>query len=393
VRLRAVLLAGVLAASVAACTAAPPNHDVRSGPVSSGPTSPTAHDSSTAPRACGDLDVRGRVTGGIGAASTREAWGIVGRTIRHTSDGGQHWRVQFRGRPGVQLQSMDVLDPTHVWLVAEHGLYWTVDGGRHWHVFVEHCPLIHSVDFVDANHGYAVAGGFDHSLVRGGSLWHTADAGRHWQRLTAPASAQSVCFADGNRGWLGAHGGIFATHDGGQHWRRQLNLTGETANGVITVTCDRGAAWAELYGGGAMSQQAHIVFHLAGGRWQPVYAEQYFPHPGVRVPADSPGSYGGPIQAIGRAAVTIESCPACIGPGSDGAATAVALLAGSTVTRLGSARYLQSPTGIAFPSRRIGWVIGSSYAPFGRKYQAQILRTTDGGRHWSVQLSTRFRAH
>ena len=162
------------------------------------------------------------------------------------------------------------------------------------------------------------------------------------------------------------------------------------SSATVTLECaGRQSAWAEIIGPGAgMSQEPHIAYHSYGGAWTSIFAEQYFPHPGSRVSAQSPGAYPGPFSAIsGSSAAFIDHCPACnLGT----APIAIADDGGLALYRPGNVGAINFPTGASFITTSQGWVTGvllhrtpkgtgaASYA---------VVLTIDGGRTWHTQYS------
>jgi hypothetical protein len=91
-------------------------------------------------------------------------------------------------------------------------LFHTADAGRHW----SRQRVSSSVEtprFFDPLDGLTVSAA---------GTFRTSDGGRHWQRLTLPrgAGVQQPAFADARHGWVWVgSAGLFATADGGAHWR------------------------------------------------------------------------------------------------------------------------------------------------------------------------------
>jgi len=118
----------------------------------------------------------------------------------------------------------------------------------------------------------------------------------------------------------------------------------------------------------------------------PLFAEQYFRHPGVIVTAEAPGSYAGAISAISAtSAAFIDFCPACR------AGTVpwdLVTGSGSSIISEGSVGgQLTQPESASFLSARLGWVLGvvTRYRVGARPRQVQrVVSTSDGGRSWQV---------
>lgn len=327
--------------------------------------------------------------------SATRGWVVGADRILSTADGGAHWTVQDRGR--LQLTSVDFVSDRRGWAVGTSSLLVTADGGRHWTALPETCPSIRSVHFVSGSAGFGVAGGTDISLFGGaapevaGVLLATTDGGRNWHRLAAPADAQSVCFNDPRSGWLGADGRLYRTIDGGHSW--MLAAAGakpfqSAYPATMIVQCaGTGSVWAlDIGPGAAMSQMPHIGYHAGPAGAAPIFAEQYFPHPGVDVSAESPGSYVGPLSALSAStAVYIDFCTAC---GYGTAPWDLVTGGGAVLARRGNVGDLNQPIAASFVSPALGWVIGfkTDYRSRPSRH-ARIVATSDGGRTWRVEYS------
>src|SRR5438477_647919 len=75
-------------------------------------------------------------------------------TIRATSDGGRSWVNQYTA-PGI-VSALDFVSVRHGCAATQAGLITTRDGGTTWERVGD--TTIGRMDFVDAEHGWAVAG-------------------------------------------------------------------------------------------------------------------------------------------------------------------------------------------------------------------------------------------
>jgi photosystem II stability/assembly factor-like uncharacterized protein len=335
-----------------------------------------------------------------------EGWVVGSDRILHTTDGGQHWVTQYLTSRKAGLATVDFTDASHGWVVGATTILATSDGGAHWHALPEPCKPVRAVHFFSASDGIAVAGGGAPYLgvpSGGGVLLRTTDGGAHWRQLPSPKAVQSVCFTGSQHGWLGAGGNIYGTANGGQTWTlavRGPHVAGGSPRysaATTEVECaGPSAAWAELIGPGVgMSHQQQVGYHTSGGTWQPIFAEQYFPHPGVHINAEAPGVYSGPFSAISPAqAVFIGFCGPCSSPQmhqSQGTAPLViATEGGAVLLRRGNVGGLEQANGAAFVSADVGWVVGTQTrhprgGPSGGITVSRIVHTADGGRTWQVQ--------
>ncbi|HXW43379.1 MAG TPA: YCF48-related protein [Streptosporangiaceae bacterium] len=352
----------------------------------------------TAPAAaagCGAQEGQQALAGGpaltdVQFVSPGQGW-VAGRSqILGTTDGGQTWSVQRSG--DLDLSSVDFVSGTSGWAVGGQTLLGTTNG-RTWTVLPEPCPVVRSVHFVSAETGYAVAGGstvIDHGQLApqsGGELLVTGDGGSSWHRLAAPANPQSVCFSTPSDGWLGAAGGLYRTTDGGTSWTMTTAGPGRGVAGypfTMIVACAGDSAWGlDVGSGAAMSQEPHIGYYADPAQAYPIFAEQYFPHPGISVTTSSPGAYVGAMSAISPGtAAAVDWCPAC---GWGTAPWDLLTGSGRQLMSSGTVGGLTEPSGVAFLTPSLGWVVGVLTSAHGST--ARIVRTQDGGHTWQVQYS------
>ena len=382
--------------------------------------SPPPAVSPTPSPSCSTSDGSGGTTGASGGRAqptltavqfvgSSDGWVVGSNRILHTADGGRHWVTQYLTSDAAGLATVDFTDASHGWVVGATTILATTDGGAHWRALPEPCDPVRAVHFFTASDGIAVAGGGLPYLGvpsgSGGVLLGTTDGGAHWHRLSSPRAVQSVCFTGAQHGWLGAGGNIYGTANGGRTWTlavRGPHATGgspRSASATAEVECaGPSAAWAELIGPGVgMSHQEQVGYHTFGGTWQPIFAEQYFPHPGVLTRAEAPGVYSGPFSAISPAlAAFIGSCAPCSSPGTPQlqgtAPLAIATSGGAVLLRRGNVAGLEQANGAAFVSADEGWVVGTQTRyPTATTSQgpgitvSRIVHTTDGGRTWQVQ--------
>jgi hypothetical protein len=259
----------------------------------------------------------------------------------------------------------------------------------------EPCPAIRSVHFVSPTAGFAIAGGsnlVDHGELApqtSGTLVATGDGGHTWRRLAAPSDPQTVCFDTASTGWLGAAGSLYHSTDGGATWTLAAAGPRPAPAGRVGYTmfvqcAGASSAWGlDIGADAAMSKQPHIGYHAAPAGASPIFAEQFFPHPGVRVLASAPGSYPGPVSAISAStAVFVDWCPAC---GLGTAPWAIATGGGSALAAKGNVTGITEPSAASFLTPLLGWVVGIELR--GSTSVARIVRTGNGGRSWQVQYS------
>ena len=337
--------------------------------------------------------------------SASDGWVVGSDRVLRTADAGRHWTLQLHTSPAEHLGAVDFTDAMHGWVVGATQLLATADGGAHWRSMPEPCPAIRAVHFVNSEDGFAVAGGAMPNLAQqpytagpasGGVLLRTTDGGMHWRKLPTPPDVQTVCFENSSRGWLGASGNVYGTVNAGLRWKLAVHGPGTPggppdSHAVANVQCaGSGAAWAELTGPGAgLGHVPQIGYHTFGRSWRPIFAEQYFPHPGARVTAEAPSVYPGPFSAVsGKKAVFFGWCPPCASPANPQlpgpAPMAIALNGGAVLQHGSSIAKLGQATSAAFLTASNGWVVG--LGP-GTGRASMIMHTADGGRTWQAQYT------
>lgn len=334
---------------------------------------------STDPDSLADVRFVSRTTG----------WVLGPDYLLATADAGNHWTVQLRSRTSL-WSALDFITTKTGWVIGAHDLLATTDGGRTWQALPQTCPAIRSLNFVTPRIGFAIASGKAGPLGaawgdHGAGLLTTHDAGRSWQRVATPKHPQSVCFYTPQRGWLGAHGSIYRTTDAGRHWTLSFidSTPSRSSAAALALQCTgSGGGWAEAIGpGAAMNQEPHIGLHSSGSTWTAIFAEQYFPHPGIDVKANSPSSVPTAFSAIDPSnAVFLDRCTAC-GYGAE----TIAFAAGTRLTKTRTIPSITGAVAASFTSPTDGWVIGVRVRHTTFAYS--IIHTTDGGKSWHTQYS------
>ncbi|MBI5134808.1 hypothetical protein HZA86_01045 [Candidatus Uhrbacteria bacterium] len=286
-------------------------------------------------------------------------------------------------------------DPLVGWAVTVQGeILKTTDAGIFWHVqhSAPNTPYnteLYNIFFIDANTGWAVGG-----VPEGpsGYMVKTTDGGATWNVVTPSGATvlQDTYFTSTQNGWaVGWAGAIYRTQDGGATWATQTSGTGETLNavyvdpagtkgmivggtGTILRTTDSGATWSARAPANATEAGLLLTGNFSG---------LYFLN-GNRGWLFSDG--GGISYTIdhGDTAFSIQSAGTLDGP--DDEAAFAAYLAGATCGPISGSCVGALRTVIpnlragSFFSSDIGMVVGNKGA---------ILKTTNGGAVWNVQLS------
>ena len=162
-------------------------------------------------------------------------WAVgVNGTVIKTADGGFTWTQQGpitpQGAESTVNDCRDVcfVDATHGWTIAGEYVYRTTDGGTTWS---DISPMYHdgggylawqSIDFADANSGWVVG----QATAGGGTyIFHTADGGASWTEQHDPTAAgfTQVAAASPNTAYAsGYFGGYLKTTNAGASWTQQL---------------------------------------------------------------------------------------------------------------------------------------------------------------------------
>jgi photosystem II stability/assembly factor-like uncharacterized protein len=152
---------------------------------------------------------------------------------------------------------------------------------------------LRAVQFLDKREGWAVGDE--------GTVWHTMDAGKNWERQTTGvrASLRSVHFLNPCVGWIagreelpggGSAGVVLYTRDGGVKWRRLL-VNSLPGLHLVRFVDDR---TGYLAGEGSDQFPAGVFATTDGGRtWEPV--------PGPRSPSWRAGDFNAEGGALGGA--------------------------------------------------------------------------------------------
>jgi photosystem II stability/assembly factor-like uncharacterized protein len=318
----------------------------------------------------------------------RLGWAVGSGAIFTTGDGA-HWTKQFSSTN--EYVGLDFVSTTTGWVVGLHDLLGTTDGGRSWHELGEAAKPIRSVHFVSGTQGWGIAGGAGAQLVHGalmptsaGTLVTSTDGGHSWTNLDSPADPQAVCFSDPSHGWLATAGAtIYASHDAGQTWTQALQMYGHDQGlpSWARIECaGPDALWVLLAtGNGAAGHSPYIAYATVDGTsWRTVMAE-----PGT-IGALMPGVPAGPDNHPGSMSVVDPSDAVFVGdgPATNVAACVIATQGGATLKRTGAIADAPETFDAAFLSTSVGWVLARHTTG-----EFVIEATTDGGYHWTQQLS------
>lgn len=314
-------------------------------------------------------------------------WAVGSHAIYTTSDGA-HWTKQYSSTE--DYVGVDFISGTTGWVVGGRTLLGTTDGGRTWHQLGEARRLIRTVHFVSANQGWGISGGeplIMHGILipgAGGTVVVSSDGGRSWTDLSSPRDPQSLCFSDPGHGWLAAQSGtVYRSQDGGQTWSQVLKMASSQPglSGSARVECAAPSAlWVQWAPGGAAAGHSPYVVYASmnGQSWRTVMAE-----PGT-IGNELPGVPAGPGSYPGSFSLVDPSDAVFVGdtPPANAATCMIATNGGATLKSTGQIAGAWQTFDAAFVSTSTGWVLAVSGSG-----QPIIVATTDGGYHWSTQLT------
>ncbi|MCL6105891.1 MAG: YCF48-related protein [Actinobacteria bacterium] len=298
--------------------------------------------------------------------------------ILHTSDGGYTWvsqpypASQPAGMSGISFANSS--DGAAVGQASGYTAFYTTNGGATWNAGTGLDGTANSVQMVDANTGFAVAGGNNNGMI-----YNTADGGRSWTSCSSCTASQitgtdirSVFFVDSNHGFAagtysnGTKGRLLETTDGGVTWTYSSDASPLGPISAVTVI------------GGAGGAPHTVVAVGSGGA--------------IMTAADVPWSDSADTVATALAAGSVSSGTAAslatvtfpgagstgFAAGSGGAVTKTTD-GGSTWTLVAGSAGLASVYGSSFINASAGWMVGSS---------GTVVTTTDGGVNWTPDNST-----
>ena len=127
---------------------------------------------------------------GISAVDEMTLW-AVGGTGRgyialNSIDGGTTWTEQPGFRGLYDINEVQALNDSVVWIAADNAVYWTTDGGENWKIEIAG-PYTLDVSAVSVLQAWAVVGGTHDNI---GDIWHTSDGGATWEEqggMTLPS--------------------------------------------------------------------------------------------------------------------------------------------------------------------------------------------------------------
>ena len=194
-----------------------------------------------------------------------------GGVVFKTSDRGLTW--QSVGFPNLSgeffIDDVDFVDRNLGFVggvdLGGPDLYRTTDGGISWTPSNISVTRVLSLDFVDANHGWAIS-------TTSAAARRTTDGGDTWQTMTLPnpgfnASIIKVDFINQNDGWIvGWDGYVVHTTNGGLNWQSQ-----NVGNNEVRMLGLHVVSPTEAYAIGNINNNSSAVLYRttnAGATWQ-----------------------------------------------------------------------------------------------------------------------------
>ncbi|HZS46334.1 MAG TPA: YCF48-related protein [Blastocatellia bacterium] len=221
-----------------------------------------------------------------------EGW-AVGRNgvILHTGNGGGDWSPQ-PSSTDENLIDIQFINKTTGWAVSVNRVLSTSNGGRTWSdvwdtstinlsegesgadTGIQFQAAMISIAFYDANHGWALALGWDPSAGKYSTplVLNTNDAGKSWDWQVIDQEYGLIAVADSKTCIIaGKLGRLAQTTDGGKTWERRSSLTEDDILGVSFSSPKQG--WA-------VGSHGTIISSNDGGRtWEVVYKQSDNDHP------------------------------------------------------------------------------------------------------------------
>ncbi len=170
-------------------------------------------------------------------------------TLIKTTDGGDNW-LQQSPSTGQQIWTVFAHTPTTAWIAGSAGMIGRTTDGTNWSSSLNNPPGnpntgLNDIQFVDANNGYAIAGGgWSAKTTDGGATWTQMPGALPNGGVSNSYRLAALSFVDVNTGWaVGSQGTIIKTTDGGATWVSQNSgVLTQTLHSVSFVDANKG--WA-----------------------------------------------------------------------------------------------------------------------------------------------------
>ncbi len=275
-------------------------------------------------------------------------------TILRSLDGGFTWTPQFSGTTN-HLLAVSFVDANIGSTVGYSGtILRTTDGGAIWTpqdsgTFVD----LFGVSFVDANNGMAV-GDF-------GTILHTTNGGATWsvQPSGTTRHLQTVLLLDANTAFaIGDFGTLLRSSDGGDTWEQQANVPSSHLYGISFANASHGLAVGCRVSADGVCENSGIILRTEDG--------------GVTWNTDF---FYGSSEALYAVSFfsRVDPLDVVIAVGQDETFLYSRFWSHGSIPRV-------QLHAVSFLNAAVGLAVGH------RLFDAEILRTTDGGATWAVQF-------
>ena len=178
--------------------------------------------------------------------SDQDGWVVTKRGLLVTRDGGRHWQLQLK----LDWQAL-----------SDSGSYIQMASNESFYIGNE-------VTMVDALH-IVILSKNNGARV----LYSTVDGGSHWDvSIIAPAPVDTdgvTFFLDGREGWQWDSGIVYHTLDSGAHWKVSTKIAGEFVSSLFFTDARHGFIGMQTSADG-LSQASLLVTQDAGASWQHV---------------------------------------------------------------------------------------------------------------------------
>ena len=169
-------------------------------------------------------------------------WAAGGNVVRKTTNGGTNWATQFTTPDTTNIDAVYFVNANTGWIVGGDDysgratLFKTTDGGSNWSRQTSGTySELQSLQFISADTGFA-AGSY-------GSVVQTTNGGATWLDRSKPLVLTSLNFLDANTGWATAYQTTLKTTDGGDSWNAsQTTVAGKYLYSSFFVDANTG--WA-----------------------------------------------------------------------------------------------------------------------------------------------------
>lgn len=322
-------------------------------------------------------------------------WALDTHAVLRTTNGGQQWSDVTP--PNALLQpssSTEFRTATQAWIAtprtnATIEVFFTSDGGQHWHSSMIPAAMPRQISFVDALHGWLLAGWHQPGgAAEPVSVFRTIDGGQSWKSVSTalfsdttppghlPYGGQKtgISFLNTSTGWvtgtasLAAQSWLYITHDGGSTWQQQsLPIPAGMSSARLSLlsptffSSTDGILPVQFLDSETEKPLATVMYHTSNGgtTWQAT-------------------------MALSGSWQQVDFVDSQHGWMTDGTALAMTDDGGSQWRTFSPGTPFQRVSLLDFVNSSHGWAISPS-----TDGHSSLLETVDSGHTWKVTLSTR----